>query len=83
MEQARRAALHALNLPGRTISPLLPAGIYTIPGVSIFGETEESLQKKGTAYIVGGAKFHLGLNREGGSAPDSGRAEARPYPSLR
>jgi pyruvate/2-oxoglutarate dehydrogenase complex dihydrolipoamide dehydrogenase (E3) component len=56
-EQARRAALHALNLAGRTISPLLPAGIYTIPEVSMVGETEESLQKKGTAYIVGRANY--------------------------
>jgi NAD(P) transhydrogenase len=57
MEQARRAALHALNLAGRTISPLLPAGIYTIPEVSMVGETEESLQKNDTAYIVGRAKY--------------------------
>src|SRR6201987_2298011 len=57
MEQARRAAFHALNLPGRTISPLLPAGIYTIPEVSMVGETEESLQKKGTAYVVGRANY--------------------------
>jgi NAD(P) transhydrogenase len=57
MEQARRAARHALNLPGRTISPLLPAGIYTIPEVSMVGETEESLQKKGTAYITGRSNY--------------------------
>jgi len=57
MEQARRAALHALNLAGRTISPILPAGIYTIPEVSMVGETEESLQKKDTAYIVGRANY--------------------------
>jgi NAD(P) transhydrogenase len=57
MEQARRAALHALNLAGRTISPLLPAGIYTIPEVSMVGETEESLQKKDTPYIVGRANY--------------------------
>jgi NAD(P) transhydrogenase len=57
MEQARRAALHALNLTEWSISPLLPAGIYTIPEVSMVGETEESLQKKGTAYIVGRATY--------------------------
>jgi NAD(P) transhydrogenase len=57
MEQARRAALHALNLGGRTLSPLLPAGIYTIPEVSMVGETEESLQKKDTPYIVGRANY--------------------------
>jgi NAD(P) transhydrogenase len=41
----------------QSISPLLPAGIYTIPEVSMVGETEESLQKKGTAYIVGRANY--------------------------
>ena len=48
MEQARRAARHALGLSGSAISPLLPNGIYTIPEVSMVGETEESLKKKGS-----------------------------------
>ena len=56
-EQARRAARHALGLSGSAISPLLPNGIYTIPEVSMVGETEESLQKQGVAYIVGRAKY--------------------------
>jgi pyruvate/2-oxoglutarate dehydrogenase complex dihydrolipoamide dehydrogenase (E3) component len=55
MEQGRRAGRHALGLRGGTISPLLPNGIYTIPEVSMVGETEESLKKKGIAYIVGNA----------------------------
>jgi NAD(P) transhydrogenase len=57
MEQARRAARHALGLGGSAISPLLPNGIYTIPEVSMVGETEESLKKKGIAYIVGRANY--------------------------
>jgi NAD(P) transhydrogenase len=57
MEQARRAARHALGLSGSAISPLLPNGIYTIPEVSMVGETEESLKKKGIAYIVGRANY--------------------------
>jgi NAD(P) transhydrogenase len=57
MEQARRAVRHALGLAGNTISPLLPNGIYTIPEVSMVGETEESLKKKGVAYIVGRASY--------------------------
>jgi NAD(P) transhydrogenase len=57
MEQARRAARHALDLGGSAISPVLPNGIYTIPEVSMVGETEESLKKKGTSYIVGGANY--------------------------
>lgn len=52
-EQARRAVRHALGLKGSAISPLLPNGVYTIPEVSMVGETEESLKKKGVAYIVG------------------------------
>jgi NAD(P) transhydrogenase len=57
MEQARQAVRHALGLAGSAISPLLPNGIYTIPEVSMVGETEESLKKKGVAYIVGRANY--------------------------
>jgi NAD(P) transhydrogenase len=57
MEQARRAVRHALGLAGSTISPLLPNGIYTIPEVSMVGETEESLKKDGVAYIAGRANY--------------------------
>jgi len=57
MEQARRAVRHALDLGGSAISPVLPNGIYTIPEVSMVGETEELLKKKGTPYIVGRANY--------------------------
>jgi len=57
MEQGRRAARHALGLGVSALSPLLPNGIYTIPEVSMVGETEESLKKKGVAYIVGRANY--------------------------
>jgi NAD(P) transhydrogenase len=57
VEQARRAVRHALDLGGSAISPVLPNGIYTIPEVSMVGETEESLKKNGTAYIVGRANY--------------------------
>jgi NAD(P) transhydrogenase len=57
MEQARRAVGHALGLPVSIISPLLPNGIYTIPEVSMVGETEESLKKKGIDYVVGRARY--------------------------
>ncbi len=53
MEQARRAVSHALGLSNGRVSPLLPNGIYTIPEVSMIGETEESLKKKNIEYIVG------------------------------
>jgi NAD(P) transhydrogenase len=57
MEQARRVVRHAFATGGGKLSPLLPNGIYTIPEVSMIGETEESLQKKGVAYVVGRATY--------------------------
>ncbi len=58
MEQARRAVRYALGLEVRTgISHLLPNGIYTIPEVSMVGETEESLKKQGVDYVVGRAQY--------------------------
>jgi NAD(P) transhydrogenase len=56
-QQARQAVRHALGLAGSPFSPLLPNGIYTIPEASMVGETEESLKKKGVAYIVGRAFY--------------------------
>jgi NAD(P) transhydrogenase len=54
MEQARRAVRHAfgVDLTARA-SGLLPTGVYTIPEVSMVGETEESLAQAGVDYIVG------------------------------
>lgn len=57
MEQARRAVRHALDLKASPLSPLLPNGIYTIPEISMVGETEESLKKKGVDYVVGRARY--------------------------
>jgi NAD(P) transhydrogenase len=57
MEQARRATKCALGLAVDALLPLLPNGIYTIPEVSMVGETEESLQKKRVDYVVGRATY--------------------------
>ena len=58
MEQARRAVRHALELPmGSEFPRLLPTGIYTIPEISMVGETEESLKKQGVEYVVGRARY--------------------------
>jgi NAD(P) transhydrogenase len=57
MEQARRAVRHAFNLPASPLSHLLPNGIYTIPEVSMVGETEETLKKKGIPYVVGRSAY--------------------------
>jgi NAD(P) transhydrogenase len=57
-EQARYAVAHAFgtaNLSG--ILPLLPTGIYTIPELSMVGETEDSLRGKGIEYVVGRADY--------------------------
>ena len=48
-EQPRRAVHHALGLGTSAIPALLPIGLYTIPEVSMVGETEESLKQKGIA----------------------------------
>jgi NAD(P) transhydrogenase len=58
MEQARLAIVHAFDLAyKKALAPVLPYGIYTIPEVSMAGETEESLCAKGVDYIVGRAAY--------------------------
>jgi len=58
MEQARVAMVHAFDLKYKTaVAPILPYGIYTIPECSVAGETEESLQKANTPYVVGRARY--------------------------
>jgi NAD(P) transhydrogenase len=58
MDQARIAVEHAFALSGtRTLAPVLPYGIYTIPEVSMAGETEECLRERGVPYVVGRASF--------------------------
>jgi NAD(P) transhydrogenase len=55
-EQAVVAMRHACGEPRRRgVTDALPVGIYTIPELSGAGETEETLQKKGVAYVVGRA----------------------------
>jgi len=59
MEQGRVAMRHAFQLNmQKKVNPLLPFGIYTVPEISMIGETEESCQQKGLAYEVGRA-FYL------------------------
>lgn len=58
MEQARVAMSHAFNQHYKTeIAPLLPNGIYTIPEVSMVGETEEALKSENVKYVVGRAFY--------------------------
>jgi NAD(P) transhydrogenase len=57
MEQGRRAVRHAVGRKANMLSPLLPNGIYTIPEVSMVGETEDSLKKQNIDFIVGRARY--------------------------
>ena len=58
MEQARVAMSHAFDLGFKPeIAPILPTGIYTIPEVSMAGETEASLREKGVDYVPGKALY--------------------------
>jgi NAD(P) transhydrogenase len=58
MEQARRAVRHAF---GKNFSDhasrMLPTGVYTIPEVSMVGETEESLRQAGIDYVIGRGSY--------------------------
>jgi NAD(P) transhydrogenase len=58
-EQARVAMVHAFgDRNDQELSALLPNGIFTIPEVSMVGESEESLAKKGIDFIVGRARYN-------------------------
>src|SRR5580698_4546377 len=58
MQQARLAVRHACGADLRVRpSNLLPTGVYTIPEVSMAGDTEESLLRQGVDYIVGRAPY--------------------------
>jgi NAD(P) transhydrogenase len=58
MEQARIAMMHAFGMGApHELAPVLPYGIYTIPEVSMAGETEEALASRGIPYVAGRAGF--------------------------
>ena len=58
MEQARVAMCHAFGITVKAdLAPLLPTGIYTIPEVSMVGDTEESLKQRGIDFIAGRARY--------------------------
>lgn len=59
MEQARVAMFHAFDADflKSAVSPLLPTGIYTIPEVSMIGETEQTARDKKINYFIGRAHY--------------------------
>jgi NAD(P) transhydrogenase len=58
MDQGRVAMCHAFDLKYKTaLARNLPYGIYTIPELSMVGETEQALRARGEDYEVGRAHF--------------------------
>lgn len=58
MNQGRMAMAHAFSTERiKELNQILPFGIYTIPEISIVGETEKSLSEKGIPYEVGTAYY--------------------------
>ena len=54
MEQGRLAVTHAFHFNYKTTpANQIPYGLWTIPEISVLGETEETLQAKGQPYLVG------------------------------
>ncbi len=56
-EQGRIACRHALGLPVTAASTIYPYGIYTIPEISMVGETEQDLVRRGGRYAAGMAHY--------------------------
>lgn len=58
MEQARVAVCHAFGFSyKRQVSTLVPYGLYTVPELSMVGESEDSLAAAGIPYLVGRASY--------------------------
>lgn len=57
MEQGRLASCHMFGKPGTMPSNLIPYGVYTIPEISMVGQTEEQLTQQKIPYEVGLARY--------------------------
>jgi NAD(P) transhydrogenase len=57
MEQGRLASCHMFGKPGKMPPNLIPYGIYTIPEISMVGQTEEQLTHENVNYEVGLARY--------------------------
>lgn len=58
MEQGRLASCDMFGLPFNHMPEFFPYGIYTIPEISMVGQTEEQLTAKKVPYEVGVAKYN-------------------------
>jgi len=57
MEQGRLASCHMFGKPSKMTANLIPYGIYSIPEISMVGQTEEDLTRTKTPYEVGLARY--------------------------
>jgi NAD(P) transhydrogenase len=57
MEQGRLAAYAAFGEPAKSLSELLPIGIYTIPEISYVGKNEAELTEASVPYEVGISRY--------------------------
>jgi NAD(P) transhydrogenase len=57
MEQGRLASSYMFHEIADAVSPLFPIGIYTIPEISMIGQSEQALTQAGTPYEVGMARY--------------------------
>ena len=57
MEQGRLASCNMFGVSCAAMPELIPYGIYTIPEISMVGQTEESLTSARVPYEVGVAKY--------------------------
>jgi NAD(P) transhydrogenase len=57
MEQGRLAACHAFGVATQSLPEFFPYGIFTVPGMSMVGKTEEQLTQEGVPYEVGRAQY--------------------------
>ena len=59
MEQARVAMVQAFDLPKykTRVAPIFPLAVYTIPEISMAGETEETCRQNNVEYCIGRAFY--------------------------
>ena len=57
MEQGRVATLNMFGKPCALVTELLPYGIYTIPEISMVGQTEQQLASAGKPYAIGLSRY--------------------------
>lgn len=57
LEDAHAGRADTLTLEATIPYPLLPYGVYTIPSVSMVGQTEEQVAASGRAYAIGRASY--------------------------